>query len=61
MDNLERFKRAINWEPTDRILTYDLLDNQNILIEHGGYDSSRTYDFDELVEINAKACQEHWR
>jgi uroporphyrinogen-III decarboxylase len=57
MNNLERFKRAINWEPTDRILTYDLLDNQNILVEHGGYDPARHYEFEELVEINATAWQ----
>jgi len=55
MKNLERFKKGINWEPTDRIMTYDLLDNQNILIEHGGYDISRTYAFEELVEVNARA------
>ena len=55
MNNLERFKRAINWEPTDRIMTYDLLDNQHILIEHGGYDPTRSYSFEELLEVNAKA------
>jgi uroporphyrinogen-III decarboxylase len=55
MNNLERFKRAINWEPTDRIMTYDLLDNQHILIEHGGYDPARSYSFEELLEVNAKA------
>lgn len=57
MNNLERFKKAICWEPTDRILTYDLLDNQNILIEHGGYDPSRPYSFEELVQVNGRAWQ----
>lgn len=55
MDNLERFKRAIAWEATDRILTYDLLDNHAILVEHGRYDDSRSYSFEELIEVNARA------
>jgi len=55
MDNLERFKKALNWEPIDRLLTYDFLDNRNILIEYGGYDPSRTYRFEELIEVNARA------
>ncbi len=55
MNNLERFKKAIDWEPVDRIQTYDYLDNRQILLQHGGYDPSRTYDFQELIEINAKA------
>ncbi len=57
MNNLERFKQAIDWQLTDRILTYDLLDNQNILVEHGGYDPSRPYSFEELVEVNGRAWQ----
>lgn len=55
MNNAERFRRAINWEPIDRILTYDLLDNERILVEHGGYDPARAYTFEELVEVNARA------
>lgn len=55
MNNLERFKKAINWEPIDRLLTYDFLDNRQILIKHGGYDVSRSYSFEELIEVNAMA------
>jgi len=55
MNNLTRFKKAINWEPTDRVLTYDFLDNRQILIQHGGFDPSRDYTFEELIEINGKA------
>jgi uroporphyrinogen-III decarboxylase len=55
MNNLERFKKGIAWEPTDRIMTYDLLDNKEILIKYGGYDPGRSYDFDELLEVNARA------
>jgi hypothetical protein len=55
MNNLERFKKAINWEPVDRLMTYDYLDNTHILVEHGGYDASRKYTFEELVEVNARA------
>lgn len=57
MTNLDRFKQAIDWQLTDRILTYDLLDNQNILVEHGGYDPTRSYTFEELVEVNGRAWQ----
>jgi uroporphyrinogen-III decarboxylase len=55
MNNRERFVRTINWQPVDRILTYDLLDNSNILAEHGGYDPARTYSFEELITVNARA------
>lgn len=55
MNNLERFKKAIQWEPTDRVLTYDYLDCRQILIEHGGYDPSRPYGFEELIEVNGTA------
>lgn len=55
MNNLERFKRALNWEPIDRVLTYDYLDNREILIQHGGFDLSRNYSFQELIEINGIA------
>lgn len=55
MNNRERFSAAINWQPVDRIQTYDYLDNTSILREHGGYDATRQYTFEELVELNAKA------
>ena len=55
MNNLERFTQAIGWKPIDRILTYDFLDNRQILIEHGGYDPSKMYSFEELIDINGKA------
>lgn len=55
MNNLERFKKALNWEPIDRLMTYDYLDNREILFQHGGFDSSKTYSFQELIEVNAKA------
>jgi uroporphyrinogen-III decarboxylase len=57
MKNLDRFKQAIQWAPIDRILTYDYLDNRQILVQHGGYDERRTYDFAGLIEINGKAWQ----
>jgi hypothetical protein len=57
MNNLERFKKVINWEPIDRILTYDYLDNKQLLIEYGGFDASNEYSFEALIEINARAWQ----
>ena len=55
MNNLERFRKTINWEPVDRLMTYDYLDNTNILRKYGGYDDSKAYSFEELVELNAQA------
>ncbi len=55
MNNLERFKKALNWEPIDRLMTYDYLDNREILVRHGGFDASKTYSFQGLIEVNAKA------
>ena len=55
MNNLERFVRMINWQPVDRILTYDLLDNLEILVKYGGYDTTRTYSFEDLLHVNARA------
>lgn len=57
MNNLERFTRAINWEPVDRIMTYDFLDNRHILLEHGGFEPGKDYTFEELIAINGTA----WR
>ncbi len=58
MKNLERFNKAIAWQPTDRIMTYDLLDNQEILVRYGGYDPARSYTFEELLEVNARAWKQ---
>ena len=55
MTNLERFSKALNWEPTDRILTWDFMDNEAILREYGGYDRTREYTFEELIEVNVRA------
>jgi len=55
MNNLMRFNKALDWEPIDRLMTYDFLDNKKILETHGGYDDTRDYSFDELIEINGKA------
>jgi uroporphyrinogen-III decarboxylase len=57
MNNLECFTKAINWEKTDRILTYDFLDNRHILAQHGDYDEGQEYSFEELIHINGTA----WR
>ena len=60
MNNLERFKRALDWQPIDRLLTYDYLDNRQLLIDYGGYDASRSYSFEELIEVNAVNLEKHW-
>jgi uroporphyrinogen-III decarboxylase len=55
MNNLDRFRQALDWEPIDRLMTYDFLDNKKILVAHGGYDESKDYSFEEIIEINGKA------
>ncbi|MEI6388334.1 MAG: uroporphyrinogen decarboxylase family protein [Spirochaetota bacterium] len=55
MRNIERFSRALKREPVDRMLTYDFIDNEEILVRHGGYDPSRKYSFEEIVEMNARS------
>ncbi len=55
MTNLERFTKTINRELPDRIVTWDVVDNEDVLRKNGGYDSDKKYSFEELVEINIKA------
>jgi uroporphyrinogen-III decarboxylase len=54
MNNYERFERTVNWKPVDRILTYDFVDNRALLLKYGGYDESKDYSFEEIVEVNAR-------
>ena len=55
MTNLERFTQALKREPIDRVLTWDFVDNEQVLVRYGGYDSSKTYTFEQIAEMNAKA------
>ena len=55
MKNLERFTRALNREPVDRVLTWDFIDNTQVLVRYGGYDPSRKYSFEQIVEMNAQS------
>lgn len=55
MNNLQRFTEAIHWQPVDRILTYDLADCEPMLVQLGGYDHSRSYTWEEILEVNALA------
>lgn len=55
MTNRERFTRTLDRAPVDRVLTYDVMDNREILIRYGGLDMGRTYSFEELVHVNARA------
>jgi uroporphyrinogen-III decarboxylase len=55
MGNYERFVKAISREGTNRILTYDFIVNKELLARYGGYDESKKYSFEQIVEINARA------
>jgi hypothetical protein len=57
MNNLERFKKALDWQPIDQLLTYDYLDCRQILLDHGGLDPTHSYTFEELIEVNGQAWQ----
>ncbi|MFC1538674.1 uroporphyrinogen decarboxylase family protein [Candidatus Latescibacterota bacterium] len=57
MKNLERFAKTINFETVDRLMTYEVMDNVEILKEYGGFDPSKKYSFEELVETNARALK----
>jgi len=46
MTNLERFTKTINWELPDRLMTYDFVDNRELLETFGGKGS--------LIERNAR-------
>lgn len=58
MTNYERFVKAINRQRPDRILTYDFVNNKELLRRYGGLDESKEYAFEQIVEINAKAFKE---
>ena len=55
MNNLQRLTRTLNGQPVDRLLTWDYMDNEAILVRHGGYDRSKSYAFEELAEVNVRA------
>lgn len=57
MTNISRLQKTVNWRPIDRLMTYDVMDNTDVLVKHGGYDFNKTYSFEELVEVNARAYQ----
>jgi hypothetical protein len=55
LTNQERIQRALSWEPVDRILTWDFMDNVGILEQYGGYERDRSYEWQEILEINVRA------
>jgi uroporphyrinogen-III decarboxylase len=58
MNNLLRLHKAVNWQPVDRLMTYDCMDNAEVLVKHGGYNFNRHYSFDELLEVNVRAFKD---
>jgi hypothetical protein len=57
MTNYERLCRTLGGESVDRLMTWDYIDNDEILIRHGGYDPTREYEFAELLELNIRAVR----
>jgi hypothetical protein len=57
MTNHERLCRTLQGQGTDRLMTWDYIDNDELLTRHGGYDPARRYEFTELLAINARAIK----
>lgn len=55
MTNYERLCRTLRGENVDRLMTWDYIDNVEILTRHGGYDPARRYEFAELLDVNLRA------
>jgi uroporphyrinogen-III decarboxylase len=55
MKNQERLRKALNREPVDRILTWDFMDNVGILEQYGGYQRGKTYEWQDILDINVRA------
>src|SRR5271157_309530 len=53
MNNLERFKKAINWEPVDHIMTYDFVDSGSLIEQLGVYQRGHSYSWKDVMEMNA--------
>ncbi|RKX87899.1 MAG: hypothetical protein DRP58_01805 [Spirochaetes bacterium] len=55
MNNIERFSKSINRHKVDHLITYDFVDNTEVLVRHGSFNPEKRYSSYELLEINAKA------
>jgi hypothetical protein len=58
MTNYERFATAINRQAADRIQTYDFAVSRKLLARYGGFDETKKYTFEQIVEINARTFKE---
>ncbi len=54
MTNLDRFAKTISWKKPDRIVTWDVVDNEEVMYKYGGYDRTKEYSFEEIIDINIK-------
>ncbi len=55
MNNISRLTQTLQNRKTDRIMTYDYVDNTDVLRVYGGYKDNQKYSPDELLDINIKA------
>ena len=55
MTNHQQLERQLAGRPFDRIMTYDYMDNTEVLKTYGGWKPGRCYSLEELAEINARA------
>lgn len=56
MTNLDRLNHTLSCNgKADRIMTYDYVDNTEVLKAYGGYNPAKSYSTEELIDINVKA------
>lgn len=56
MTNRERLEHALAMDgQADRIMTYDYVDNSEVLRAYGGYQDGKAYSPEELIDVNVKA------
>jgi uroporphyrinogen-III decarboxylase len=52
MTNHERLSKTLQWQQPDRLVTWDVVDNEAVLVQFGDYDRGRSYGFEEIVDLN---------
>jgi hypothetical protein len=57
MTNYERLCHVLQGQSVDRLMTWDFIDHDEILIRHGGYDPTRKYTPLELFDLNIRAVK----
>jgi hypothetical protein len=52
MTNYERLSRTLQWKKPDRLVTWDVIDNEQALATFANYERNRDYSFEQIVDMN---------